>query len=121
MALADRTRVEQVILNLCSNALKFTPVGGRVDITCERHDAVAVHVIDTGVGMAPDQTERVFEPFVQLGRDLASSHEGTGLGLAISRDLARGMGGDLTVRSEFGEGSTFTLSLPAAERPPSAG
>jgi PAS domain S-box-containing protein len=115
-ALADRARVEQVILNLCSNALKFTPSGGVVEVTCERLDRrVAVHVRDTGVGIAPDDAERVFEPFVQLGRDLTSQHEGTGLGLAISRDLARGMGGDLSVRSRLGEGSTFTLTLPVAE------
>jgi signal transduction histidine kinase len=115
-ALADRARVDQVILNLCSNALKFTSAGGEVEVTCERADGmVAVHVRDTGVGIAADDAERVFEPFVQLGRDLTSQHEGTGLGLAISRDLARGMGGELTVRSRLGEGSTFTLTLPVAE------
>jgi signal transduction histidine kinase len=107
--------MEQVILNLCSNALKFTAPGGRVELACERRDGlVAVLVSDTGAGIPPDQAERIFEPFVQLGRDLTSRHEGTGLGLAISRDLARGMGGDLTVRSEVGRGSTFTLTLPAA-------
>jgi PAS domain S-box-containing protein len=115
-ALADPARMEQVILNLCSNAVKFTGSGGRVDVSCAHADGwVAVHVSDTGVGIAPGQTERIFEPFVQLGRDLISQHEGTGLGLAISRDLARGMGGDLVVHSEPGKGSTFTLTLPLAE------
>jgi signal transduction histidine kinase len=114
-ATADRARTEQIILNLCTNALKFTPPGGRVELTCERRGPmVAVLVSDTGVGIPPDQVERIFEPFVQLGRDLTSRHEGTGLGLAISRDLARGMGGDLAVQSEVGRGSTFSLTLPAA-------
>jgi PAS domain S-box-containing protein len=114
-ATADGAKTEQVILNLCSNALKFTPPGGRVALACERRGSmVAVLVSDTGVGIPPDQVERIFEPFVQLGRDLTSQHEGTGLGLAISRDLARGMGGDLTVQSETGSGSTFTLTLPVA-------
>ncbi|HEX8694608.1 MAG TPA: PAS domain-containing sensor histidine kinase [Longimicrobium sp.] len=114
-AVGDGAKIDQVVLNLCSNALKFTPAGGRVEVVCEgRGDRVAVLVRDTGVGIPPDQTERIFEPFVQLGRDLTSPQEGTGLGLAISRDLARGMGGDLTVKSEVGKGSTFTLTLPAA-------
>ena len=114
-ALADRVKVEQIILNLSNNAVKFTEAGGRVEVSCEVHGGrVAVSVTDTGVGIAPDETERVFEPFVQLGRDLTSRQEGTGLGLAISRDLARAMGGDLTVRSVVGTGSTFTLLLPTA-------
>jgi PAS domain S-box-containing protein len=114
-ALADAVKMEQIILNLCSNAVKFTPQGGRVEVSCEgRGDQVAVMVSDTGVGIPPDQTDRIFEPFVQLGRGLTTQHEGTGLGLAISRDLARAMGGDLTVESEPGAGSTFTLTLPAA-------
>ncbi|HYE91830.1 MAG TPA: PAS domain S-box protein [Terriglobales bacterium] len=115
-ATADAVKTEQIILNLCSNALKFTAPGGRVELACERRGAMAaVLVSDTGVGIQADQIERIFEPFVQLGRDLRSRHEGTGLGLAISRDLARGMGGDLTVQSEAGRGSTFALTLPAAE------
>jgi PAS domain S-box-containing protein len=115
-ALADAVKMEQIILNLCSNAVKFTPEGGRVEVSCEtRGDRVAVMVSDTGVGIPPDQADRIFEPFVQLGRGLTTQHEGTGLGLAISRDLARAMGGDLTVSSEPGAGATFTLTLPAAE------
>jgi len=114
-ALGDGAKIDQIVLNLCSNALKFTSAGGRIGVVCEsRGDRVAVLVSDTGVGIPPDQTERIFEPFVQLGRALTAPQEGTGLGLAISRDLARGMGGDLTVSSEVGKGSTFTLTLPAA-------
>jgi PAS domain S-box-containing protein len=114
-ALADQVKVEQIILNLCSNAVKFTEAGGRVEVRCEGYGGfVAVAVSDTGVGIAPEDADHVFEPFVQLGRGLTSGHEGTGLGLAISRDLARAMHGDLTVRSEVGKGSTFTLTLPTA-------
>ena len=114
-ALGDPVKVEQVILNLCSNAVKFTGAGGRVEVGCEDRGAhVAVVVSDTGVGIPADQAERIFEPFVQLGRGLTTQHEGTGLGLAISRDLARAMGGDLTVRSKPGQGSTFTFTLPVA-------
>ncbi|HEX2078211.1 MAG TPA: PAS domain-containing sensor histidine kinase [Longimicrobium sp.] len=117
-ARADRVKVEQIILNLCTNAVKFTARGGRVQVECgDGGGRVQVTVSDTGVGIPPDQTERIFEPFVQLGRGLTSQHEGTGLGLAISRDLARAMDGDLTVRSEPGRGSTFTLTLPAATDP----
>jgi signal transduction histidine kinase len=77
-------------------------------------DLVFVRITDTGVGIPADRLATVFEPFVQGDRGLTREHEGTGLGLAISRDLARGMGGDLTVESEEGRGSTFTLTLPAA-------
>jgi len=116
-AWADQARVEQVILNLCNNAVKFTEPGGRVEVRCvERGGRVAITVADTGVGIPPEQLDRIFEAFVQLGRGLTTQHEGTGLGLAISRDLARGMGGDLTAESRPGKGSTFTLTLPAAPR-----
>jgi PAS domain S-box-containing protein len=111
--LADRTRVEQILLNLVSNAVKFTQPEGRVTVSCAADGpVVAVAVEDTGIGIAPEQAEAVFEPFVQLGRSLTGGPEGTGLGLAISRTMARAMGGDLTVRSTPGKGSTFTLTLP---------
>jgi PAS domain S-box-containing protein len=115
VARADASKVEQILLNLLSNAVKFTEPGGRVDVSCwtRGRDAV-VQVADTGHGIAAEAQESIFEPFVQLGRSLTSAHEGTGLGLAISHDLARAMGGDLRVESALGEGSTFTLSLPAA-------
>ena len=73
-----------------------------------------VEVADTGIGISPEQLVRVFEPFVQVDAKLTRTREGTGLGLAISRDLARGMGGDLTAESALGVGSTFVLTLPKA-------
>ena len=113
LASADREKLAQVLLNLCSNAAKFTPAGGRIEVVVEdptdaRH--VLVHVRDTGIGIPADKLEAIFEPFVQV-RAHAVKAEGTGLGLAISRDLARGMGGELTVASQEGQGSTFTLTL----------
>jgi signal transduction histidine kinase len=115
---ADAEKVRQVLLNLLTNAVKFTDAGGRVALACETDAAagvVRVRVSDTGRGIAADQLERVFEPFVQVDRQRTpASQQGLGLGLAISRDLARGMGGDLTAESTPGRGSTFTLTLPAA-------
>jgi PAS domain S-box-containing protein len=116
--LADRDKLQQVLLNLLSNAVKFTPDGGRVTVEFVPEPNVRgmaeIRVIDTGVGIPADKLDAIFEPFVQVGRSLNSPGEGTGLGLAISRDLARGMGGDLTVASTLGVGSTFTLALPCA-------
>jgi signal transduction histidine kinase len=113
---ADRSKVDQILLNILSNAVKYTNAGGRITIWCSREDAssprVAVSVLDTGLGIPEDKLESIFEPFVQIGRSFTSTHEGTGLGLAISRDLARAMGGDLTVISRVNQGSTFTLTLP---------
>jgi signal transduction histidine kinase len=115
VALADRAKAQQIVLNLLGNAVKFTPAGGTVTVTCGAEAArIVITVTDTGEGIEPDQHGAIFEPFVQLGRSLTSGHEGTGLGLAISRDLARAMGGDLTVRSTPGEGAVFTLALESA-------
>lgn len=111
---ADPEKLQQILVNLLSNAIKFTEPGGLVRMRCNAEEAfIAISVEDTGVGIAADQLERVFEPFVQIERRLNSSHEGTGLGLAISRDLARGMGGDLHAESVVGAGSVFVLRLPA--------
>ena len=111
---ADRTKAEQVLLNLLSNAVKFTDSGGTITVRAERRgQRVEISVTDTGVGIPAEDLESIFEPFVQVGRSLTTAHEGTGLGLSISRDLARAMGGDLTVVSSPGAGSTFTFSLPA--------
>ena len=115
-ARADSVKLRQILLNLLSNAVKFTSEGGHVSVTCdagEQAGTVAVHVADTGVGIASVLLEKVFEPFVQVGVPV-SSDEGVGLGLWISRDLARAMGGELTVRSELDQGSVFTLTLPSA-------
>jgi PAS domain S-box-containing protein len=111
---ADRDKVRQVLLNLLSNAAKFTPPGGHVwlEVAPDGDASVAVRVRDTGHGIPPDRLESIFEPFVQVRAEYSSPHDGTGLGLAISRDLARGMKGDLTVESQEGRGSTFTLLLP---------
>ena len=112
---ADAEKLQQVLLNLLSNAVKFTEPGGRVSVRCvAASDSVRIEVIDTGIGIAPDQLARVFEPFVQVDAKLTRTREGTGLGLAISRDLARGMGGDITAVSEPGRGSTFSVTLPRA-------
>ncbi len=115
-ARADSEKVQQIVLNLLSNAIKFTDSGGRVTTTCAAtgNGLVMVRVADTGRGISTNQFELVFQPFVQVDVTLTRTNEGTGLGLAISRDLARGMGGDLTLESEPGVGSTFTLTLPSA-------
>ena len=110
---ADEEKLRQILINLLTNALKFTPAG-EVSIWCDAHDATAtISVSDTGRGIPRAQISSVFEPFVQIDRQVTPEHEqGVGLGLAISRELARAMRGDLTVASIVGEGSTFTLTLP---------
>jgi len=114
-ACGDPDKVRQILINLLSNAIKFTPVGGHISLEYEEHEKeICISVTDDGAGIPPDKLEAIFEPFVQVNRDYASKHEGTGLGLAISRDLARRMGGDLTVESELGKGSKFTLALERA-------
>jgi len=113
--LGDHEKVVQIVLNLLSNAVKFTAPGGHVRITCDpAGDPVKVQVRDTGRGMAADAIARAFEPFVQLGRSLTAQDTGAGLGLSISRELARGMGGDVTAQSVPGQGSVFTVTLPRA-------
>ncbi|MBW8769180.1 MAG: PAS domain S-box protein [Gemmatimonadetes bacterium] len=113
--LADREKLEQVLINLLGNAIKFTPAGGRIALFSEPGpDTVRIHVRDTGIGIDPSQLASIFEPFVQIEPSLTRTTEGAGLGLAISRDLARGMGGDLRAASTPGAGSTFTVELPRA-------
>jgi len=115
-ARADRDKVQQILLNLLTNAVKFTPAGGSITVdVATRQDVpntVFLRVTDTGIGIARDKQSSVFEPFVQADPSRTRRTEGTGLGLAISRDLAHGMGADLSVRSVEGKGSTFILSLP---------
>ena len=109
---ADADKLQQILINLLSNAIKFTPEGGAVTICCEDDDdLVHLRVRDTGIGIPEERFEHIFAPFVQINRRLNAPHEGTGLGLSISRDLARGMGGRLTVESSPGGGATFTVTL----------
>jgi PAS domain S-box-containing protein len=111
-AYADRAKLDQILINLVSNAVKFTGPGGRISIAARREAGrIVIEVNDTGIGIAQEMLETIFEPFVQVGRSLTNPGEGTGLGLAISRDLARAMGGDLLARSRIGAGSTFTVLL----------
>jgi PAS domain S-box-containing protein len=110
----DRGKVQQIMLNLLSNAAKFTDAG-KIEVRCvERRDWLEIQVVDTGRGIHADLLDTIFEPFVQGEQNLTRTAEGTGLGLSISRQLARGMGGDVRAVSELGKGSTFTLRLPAA-------
>jgi PAS domain S-box-containing protein len=114
---ADPVRTRQILVNLLNNAVKFTPRGGRIGIEVRDADkgAVAITVWDTGIGIPPDQHERIFESFHQVGSDLLTApREGTGLGLSVSRQLARLMHGDVTVDSTPGQGSRFTVTLPRA-------
>lgn len=112
---ADAERLQQVLLNLLGNAVKFTNQGGRVTTACTSDGTtVSIRISDTGIGIASHKLEEIFEPFVQADAQSSRTRGGVGLGLAISRTFARGMGGDITVESSRGVGSTFTLTLPAA-------
>ena len=113
---ADRVRFKQILYNLLSNAVKFTPKGGRISIDCvDDWDFVRVSVTDTGTGIRPEDQEVIFDEFRQGEGRADGVHEGTGLGLAITRRLVEQQGGRITLKSEFGEGSCFTFSLPAVE------
>jgi signal transduction histidine kinase len=113
---ADERKIKQVMLNLLSNAVKFTPEGGRVEVRAVPTDgAVEISVTDTGIGIAPENQELIFEEFRQVGGDYAHKREGTGLGLTLARRLVELHGGRLWVKSQVGQGSTFTFSVP--ERP----
>ena len=111
--LADERKLKQVVVNLLANAVKFTPDGGRVSVRAGRDDAgVRIAVQDTGIGIAPEDQHRIFEEFQQARRQTAQSREGTGLGLTLSKRFVELHGGTLTVESEPGKGSTFTVMLP---------
>jgi signal transduction histidine kinase len=110
---ADTEKVRQILLNLLSNAVKFTEPGGRVDVDWRVNGRTAlIRVRDTGIGIPSDRLDHIFDPFVQVDADLARTRQGTGLGLAIARELAQRMGGDITVESAVGKGTTFTVQLP---------
>ena len=109
---ADADKLRQILINLLANAIKFCGEGGRIELTHQNAgDRVEIRVSDNGPGIAPEFQERIFEPFTQVNAGYTQTHGGTGLGLAISRELVDGMGGELSVESEVGQGSTFTLSL----------
>ena len=108
----DERKVKQVLLNLLSNALKFTPEGGQIEVRAGVNGAtVEVSVSDTGVGIAPEDQEAVFEEFRQVGA-AEKKVEGTGLGLALSRKFIELHGGRITLASQVGQGSTFTFTIP---------
>jgi signal transduction histidine kinase len=109
---ADPEKLKQLLINLLTNAIKFTPDGGLVTVMEEiRGDLVLIHVRDTGIGIGPEDQEAIFQPFVQVDNGFSRTYGGTGLGLAISQEIAIGMGGKLTVESTLGHGATFTLTL----------
>jgi PAS domain S-box-containing protein len=115
---ADPKRLKQMLVNLLSNAVKFTPEGGQVCLEVTGDAAagqVIFTVLDTGIGIAPEDLARLFQPFSQLDSSLSRQHEGTGLGLALVRRLAELHGGRVSVESEIGVGSRFTVSLPAGQ------
>ena len=120
----DERRVQQILVNLLSNAVKFTPGGGSVEIAygvgrdspLDGPDAAFICVTDSGIGIAPADIARIFKPFEQVQQGRTRDHGGAGLGLAISRELAQLMGGDITVTSEPGRGSAFTLWLPRTSK-----
>jgi signal transduction histidine kinase len=112
---ADERKVKQVLFNLLTNAVKFTPAGGSVTVSARRENGVVqVAVTDTGVGIAPEEQGRVFEEFGQA-RSAAGQSEGTGLGLALCKRFVELHGGTIAVASELGRGSTFTVALPARQ------
>jgi len=114
---ADERKVKQVLLNLLSNAVKFTREGGTITVAASREaDEVRIAVRDTGIGIAPEDQEIIFEEFRQVGGDYTRKQEGTGLGLALARRFVDLHGGRLWVESEPGRGSTFTFTLPVARR-----
>ena len=111
--LADERKFKQILLNLLSNAVKFTPEGGRIDVDAALTDrAVEISVSDTGLGIAPEHLDTIFEEFRQVGTDSSKKREGTGLGLTLTRKFVELHGGTIKVDSVVGKGSTFRFNLP---------
>lgn len=109
----DRVKLRQILANLLSNAVKFTPEGGKVVLKVEQEGKNHIMTVsDTGVGIAPEEQELVFEKFRQAGNTLTREHDGTGLGLSIVRELTKLLGGEVSLQSELGKGSTFTVVIP---------
>lgn len=113
---SDRQKVKQIVLNLLSNALKFTPEGSVTIAAAAREREIEIVVRDTGVGIPPDAQAKVFEDFRQVDASPARGYGGTGLGLSICRRLAQMLGGSIALQSTVGKGSTFTLVLPLRPR-----
>lgn len=111
----DERRIRQVFINLLGNAVKFTPTGGKISITInssEKKDTLYISVSDSGIGIAEEDMDKLFDSFVQVDSSLSRSHEGTGLGLTLVRSIVEMHGGGITVESTLGEGSCFTVALP---------
>jgi signal transduction histidine kinase len=109
----DERKIKQVLLNLLSNAVKFTPEGGRIGVKAALADGVVeISISDTGIGIAPEDQEAIFEEFRQVGGDEARKREGTGLGLTLTKKFVEMHGGRIWVESEVGKGSTFRFTLP---------
>ena len=120
--LIDERRIRQVLINLLSNAVKFTPEQGRIDlvvshVSTPQHDWIQIMVIDTGIGIAAADLDRLFQPFVQIDNALSRTAQGTGLGLNLVRELVELHGGRVCVTSEVGVGSRFTVDLPCGNTP----
>ncbi len=114
----DERKVKQILVNLLSNAVKFTPEGGKIQVRAALDDgSVKISVSDTGVGIAPEDHEAIFEEFRQVGSNYAQKREGTGLGLSLTRKFVEMHGGKIWVESELGKGSTFTFTLPINTHP----
>jgi signal transduction histidine kinase len=119
----DAIKIKQVLYNLLSNAIKFTGAGGTVTVRCRADkETTVIQVIDTGIGIAPEDRANLFEEFRQVDSSLTRKHEGTGLGLALTKRLVELHGGEISIDSQVGKGSTFTVTLlrdlvPDGERP----
>ena len=114
--IADERKLKQILINLISNAVKFTEKGGTitVDAAAGANGGVIIRVIDSGIGIAPENLSKVFRPFEQVDNSLSRSHEGTGLGLPLTKSLVELHDGTLELESELGAGTTVTVKLPAA-------
>jgi signal transduction histidine kinase/CheY-like chemotaxis protein len=118
---ADRVRFKQILYNLVSNAVKFTPKNGRIEIDCQQSgDFVSISVTDTGIGIKPEDQKIVFDEFRQV-EGATGTQEGTGLGLAITKRLVQQQGGQISLESEFGKGSRLTFTLPSGQKAPQPG
>ena len=110
---SDERKFKQILLNLLSNAVKFTAEGGRIDVDAGlNEDSIEISVSDTGIGIAPEHQDTIFEEFRQVGTDVSKKREGTGLGLALTKRFVELHGGTIRVESILGKGSTFTFTLP---------